>query len=252
MKTFRSTLITFSLVVLAFPLIGFSQDDMAKEIDCEVNRVYPYISIERHELNKAKSLADLNKYYKSSWVREYISVEISVSHKGETRKAKSNNGTLSQKQKEIMNMADVGKDILVEVRYLPENTLSHNDVKEVNFTFIVEPENKARYSGGQDQLNQYLKESAIDKIPEGSFEQYELAAVKFTIDEQGDIIDAHLFETTGDEEIDEVLLETVCNMPGWIPAEYSNGVKVKQEFVFTVGNMESCVVNLLNIRREFD
>ena len=95
--------------------------------------------------------------------------------------------------------------------------------------------------------------NAIDKIST-SFNKINLAAVKFTINEEGQIVDAHVFQSayqpSKDEKIDELLLETICNMPSWEPAEYDNGIKVKQEFVLTVGDMESCVVNLLNIRKD--
>ncbi|MFT4667667.1 MAG: hypothetical protein ACI9XB_004640 [Gammaproteobacteria bacterium] len=57
-----------------------------------------------------------------------------------------------------------------------------------------------------------------------------------------------MYNSSIDENVNELLLETIQNMPCWKPAEYANGLKVKQEFVLTVGNMESCVVNLLNIR----
>ena len=90
----------------------------------------------------------------------YISVEILTSYKGGIRKAVSKNDTLRQEQKDIMNMADLGTDISVKVQYIPDNTLKHNDPKEIN------------------------------------------------------------------------------------------GIKVKQEFVLTVGNMESCVIPLLNIRQD--
>lgn len=46
------------------------------------------------------------------------------------------------------------------------------------------------------------------------------------------------------------MAEAIRNMPSWKPAGYSNGISVKQDFVLTVGNMESCVVSLLNIRRD--
>ena len=92
----------------------------------------------------------------------------------------------------------------------------------------------------------------MDKIPDGSFIGYDLAAVKFTINEEGKITDAHIFgseyQTSKNEKIDELLLETICNMSTWKPAEYANGTKVKQEFVLTVGNLENCMINLFNIR----
>ncbi|MCP3932023.1 MAG: energy transducer TonB, partial [Bacteroidetes bacterium] len=123
--------------------------------------------------------------------------------------------------------------------------------KEINFTFFVEPENQAKFPGGQQQLKQYLKENLIDKISEAPFRKYQLAVVKFTIDEEGHIEEPRVFQTSEDEKTDELLLETICNMPSWKPAEYANRLKVKQEFVLTVGDMESCVVNLLNIRQNW-
>jgi len=214
-----------------------------------VNRVYPYISITKEKLNEAYTLMDLNLRYKPSWIKEYISVEILTTYKGRINKVISKNATLSLEQKNIMNMADVGADISVKVRYTPDNTLAHNDIKEINFSFNVDPESSAEYIGGQQQLNQYLKEKAIDKIREDSFENYDLAAVKFTINEEGQITNVHIFETSKDEIIDELLLETIRNMPRWKPARYANGTKVKQEFVLLVGNMENCIIHLLNIHQ---
>lgn len=147
-------------------------------------------------------------------------------------------------------MADAGTNIAVKVRYIPENTLKHNDIKELDFSFTVDPENEAQYVGGQEQLQQYLKLTAIDKIPLTRFEKSTLAAVKFTLDEEGNVIDAHVFQSSKDAETDALLLAAIRNMPSWKPAEYANGLKVKQDFVLTVGNMESCVMNLLEIRQD--
>ena len=260
MINIQHNLIALLFIALAFPHLGFSQDSSSNEPRCEVNRIYPFISISKEKLNEVNTLSDLhdeannlNHYYKSSWIREFISVEVLTSYKGGIRKAVSKNETLSQEQKDNMKMADVGTGISVKIQYLPENTLSHNDMKEINFSFTVDPESEATFYGGQQQLEEYLKDNAIDKIPDGHFEGYDLAVVKFTISEEGEIMDAHIFgneyRKSKDEKIDELLLEAICNMPNWKPAEYANGVKVKQEFALTVGSMESCVIPLLNFRK---
>ena len=74
-----------------------------------------------------------------------------------------------------------------------------------------------------------------------------MAAVKFTINEKGEIVNPHIFESTKNEKVDKILLETIKKMPKWKPAKHANGLKTKQDFMFTVGNMESCVVNTLGI-----
>lgn len=237
------------LLLLASPHPGSSQADLNEELSYGVHINYPPGSISREKLQEARTLIDLNKFYRSSWVREYISVELLTSRKGRVEKAMSKNDTLTQEQKEILNRADPGAGISVRINYMPDNTLTHNDPKEINFTFTVDPENEAKYPGGQQQLKKYLKGNLIDKVSDAGFKKYQLAAVKFTIDEEGLVTNPHVFWTSEDKKTDELLLVTICNMPCWKPAEYANGIKVKQEFVLTVGDMESCVVNLLNIRQ---
>jgi len=248
MNSIQSKLIVL-FITLAIPQIASSQDSVANELHFEVNRNYPPLSLTKENLTKAESLIDLNKNYKSEWIREYISVEISASQKGSIEKALGENDKLNQEQKDLINMADLGINIDVNVKYIPENTLSHNEIMEMDFRFTIDPEIEAEYCGGQEQLNEYLKEKAIDKIPDTTFQGYALAAVKFIIDEEGKIKDEEIFWTSEDEKVDELLLTTIRNMPNWKPAEYFDGTKIKQEFVLTVGNMESCVVHLLNIRQ---
>ena len=248
MKNFQNRIILLLLVFLTFSLATNAQDSLAFELNYDVHRVYPGFSISKEKLNEAKTISDLNQHYKSSWVKEYISVEISASIDGREMKAVNKDDLLNQKQKDLMNKADVDSEITVIVNYIPDNTLSHNDAKESDFTFTVDPASEASYPGGQPQLQQYLKANAIDKIPDGIFTKHNLTAVKFAINEDGQVVDAQVSETSKNKKTDEILLEAVNAMPRWNPAEYANGKKVKQEFVFAVGDMESCTVNLLNIR----
>ena len=253
----KNSFVLLILLLLTFPHLGASQDCLINEPCIGVYRNYPPVSITMEKLKEALTINDfknqtndLNLAYKPSWVKEYISVEILTSYKGKVRKATSKNETLSQEQKDLINRADIGTDIEVNVRYMPDNNLKHNDPKLISFTFTIEPENEAEYPGGSQQLKQFLKDNLIDKISDASFRKYQLAVVTFTIDEEGHVTDPHLFWTSENEQTDKLLLETICNMPRWKPAAYANGTKVKQEFALTVGDMKSCVVPLLNIRQE--
>ncbi len=247
MKNVQNKLVLVLLIILVFPFLSNGQNGLDNELRYQVNRLRPYISVSREKIKTANAIIDVNPHYKSSWVREYVSVEILTSFQGSIRRAISKSDMFNQEQKDLMNLADLGKDIEVKVKYMPENTLKHNDIKEFDFRFIPEPENEATYAGGQKELIQYLKVNAMDKVS-GVFDKSILAAVKFTISEEGQIIDAHLSESSKDEKIDELLLAAICNMPSWKPAEYASGLRVKQDFVLLVGNMESCTLNLINIR----
>ena len=241
--------ITLVSVLLSFPFFGTAQESAANGLRFEVDRVYPAISLTKEKLIQAQQLIDLNPYYKPLWVREYISVEITVSQNGKTVSAKGKDNNLTPIQKGILYEADVDKAIAVKVHYIPENNLKNNEPKETDFTFTIDPKNEAEFPGGYEQLKKYLKENAINKIAVDAIDQKVLAAIKFSIDTKGQINNVHIFESSKDEKTDDLLMTAIRNMPNWKPAEYSNGLIVPQEFVLTVGNMESCVVNLLSIRR---
>jgi len=78
-----------------------------------------------------------------------------------------------------------------------------------------------------------------------------LAAVKFTVDEEGRIVNPHLFWTSEDEKVDDLMLETVCDMPNWEPATYAKGQKIQQDYALMIGNFQSCVTNVLNVQLNY-
>ena len=243
---------TFVSLLFLSTQFCFSQNSTISNLQYEVNRILPPISLSKDQLIKVQTLSDLDSNFKTAWVREYISVEVIAQHNGKTVKETGKNSKLNQAQKNLLNTADVGKVISVKVQYIPENTLKNNDPKEMEFSISIDPENKAEFPGGHLKLLTYLEEKVINKIPDGVFKQHQLAAVTFTIDEQGQILTPAMFWSSENDEVDKIMLNAISEMPNWKPASYANGLRVKQAFAFTVGDMKSCVVNLLNIRRSTD
>lgn len=248
MNIILSRILTILFISLAFTNFTFSQETSTPELRFEINKVNPTISLTKNELTQAISLSDLNPNYQPEWIKEYISVEIQTSHNGNIKKGISKSEKLSQEQKEIMRLADAGKDISVIVKYIPNNSLSQNDIQEISFSFVVAPAKDAQYPGGLKMLKQYLKNNAIDKVT-ASFKKNNVSSIRFTIDKSGKVANAHVFQsayqTDNDDKIDLLLLQTISKMPNWTPAQYSNGLKVKQEFVLIVGNMESCLISFI-------
>jgi len=237
----------FLLIVLLS--IGCTFNSFAQnDLKFEINSVLPPISIQENQLNQINTLTDLNKRYPESWVKEYISVEISAYQNGTLTKALGSSNVLNAAQKELIQLADRSSNIEVNVTYMPENSLKNNTAKLYDFKVAIMPENNAVYNEGEEQLLQYLQKNSIAKIEAGSFTGYDLTAIKFTVNEQGNITDIQVAMPSKDTKIDDMLVTTLSQMSGWKPASFSNGLKVKQDFVLTIGNMENCMVNLLNIR----
>lgn len=243
-------LLTFiSILVMSFTTLS-AQDKEISDFTYQINIVQKYLSISPAQLNEANTLSDLNHYYKSDWVKEYKSVQITTMTKGKKSTLTSITDQLTSEQKQAIINADNGSDIEVAIKYSPSNNLSSNDVKKMDFSFRIDPERVATYKDGQDKLDQYISETIMKKVTLEDVPQYQVAAVKFTIDEEGQVIDAHVAQSSTNTNADQLILNTVCEMPKWQSAKYTDGTKTKQEFVLTVGDHYSCTMNVLDIKSE--
>lgn len=227
-----------------------AQDDETSDFSYQINRVQKYVSITKEQLKSAKLLSHLNHYYKADWVKEYKSVTTSALVDGKTQEIVSKDLHLTDAQKSLIESADRDTDIKVVVNYLPDNNITNNTVAEMDFSFRIDPDFDATYMGGKNQLDSYINSTILKKVTLKDVPQYQVAAVKFVIDEEGRVVDASIAQKTKNKESDELILKTVCEMPDWQSAAYADGTKTKQEFVLTVGDHYSCTMNLLDIKSE--
>ncbi len=245
---------SFHIYLLFFlPLFLIGQESLDFQLDYQVSKVYPPLSISKPDLAHIKIVDDLNKYYKAEWVEKYVSVTVAAQNKGQKRSATSKDHVLTEEQLAIIRNADAATQIEVDVRYLPKNNLKVNEEKDIQFSLVVDPDKEAKFPGGETALHAYLEKAAKTRIPNSSFKQHHLAAVEFTIDETGEVVDAEIYDTSmyGDavnQERDKILLEAVCNMPKWTPAQYADGLRVKTNYVLTAGDHYSCVINFFNVK----
>lgn len=242
------------LIIILSILIGiqnfsFLQESKIESLEFDIHRVYPPLSITSEMLSEAKTIIDINPYYKSDWIAEYISVSLITIQNGKTILSSSQNDTLSQKQKDQIYAADTASEIKMKVSYIPKNNLKDNESRLIDFSFIIDAEQEAYFPKGTEELRTYISNNAIKYIPDTLIRGYALAAIKFSIDKDGSVVDPFVFESSGDKKIDDLLKEVICNMSDWNPAQHNNGTKVRQDFVLTIGNNESCVMNLLNVKR---
>jgi TonB family protein len=216
-------------------ITGFSQN-----LNFEVHGNYTH-PIKVEKLQDARSMGDIIPYYPAGWIMSYVTVEMSAISDGNTLMATGTNDILTAEQIILLNSAEIGTEIVINIRYLSENSVNNeSEERSLHYSTTVVPEIQAEYPSGYQHLAQYLKENAIDKISENESGKIELAVVRFTVNEEGQIDNAQISKTSGNPEIDKLLLGVINNMPKWRPAEDSNGMRVGQEFEFTVGNNSGC------------
>lgn len=239
----------FLLVLIALlPLENAAQDVEIREPSFGFNVMYPAVSMTKKDLASAVHVSDLDPKFPASWIREYLRVEVTTFEKGKKRMTTGHQEKLNREQRDALAKADPDRDISISVRYIPENTLVDNPPQTLEFTCSVDPETDASYPEGKTGLIAYFRQKVIQHLPEGLISGYDLAAYTFSIGEEGQVLDPAIFNTSGDDQMDALVLEVIRNMPKWTPACHADGTRDRQKFVFTIGNLENCIVPLLNIR----
>jgi hypothetical protein len=175
-----------------------------------------------------------NKY---NMVIDYESVQIIATCYGKTLTARGNGDALSFEQKNILNMADAGSDLVIKIRFRfkPGKTAASMITREVvegNLTLTVLPEIEAEFPGGYLQVADYFKKTLKEKTGKSKAEN---ASIKFTVGENGVAANARIGISSGNIKTDKILLEAITNMPKWKPAKNSKGIAVKQEFHVMLG-----------------
>jgi len=230
-------------------VVGFSQVPTDEEILSEVSRVLPPISLTPDEARSVETLMDISPYYNPKWVKEYISVEIKATVDESVVISKGTDEVLTTAQIQLINSTDEETIIWASVSYQPDNTLAHNETKEHVFSFTIDPVTEAHYKNGYSLLAQQLQTEVVDQLDPAVFEGYTLAAITFTVDKDGKVRDAQVAESTEDEGTDQLLLDAICKMTDWAPATYASGLTTEQDFVWIIGNKQSCKMNFFNTRR---
>ncbi len=187
------------------------------------------------------SYPNANDYMK---LVEYVSIEISAMVNGKVVASKSVNDKLTAEQKNMLSAADLGTDIHLKIKFKYKNGLIENADSKIikgELAITIVPAKEAEYPGGFKKMTEYLTKNVNNKIPEKSTSETILQGIiKFTVNEQGSVMDVKIFSTPTDPQASKLLLDAMYNMPKWKPAENSKGIKVKQEFSIPVGGGGGC------------
>lgn len=192
---------------------------------------YNYLSPQEHNYNK---------------IIDYLSVNITSTHNGKTLTAHSNNDQLSLEQKRVLATADLNTEISIKVRFkykdLVNDAPAHDKIIEGNVSVTVVPETEAQFPGGYTELRNQLTKSVMSKLPSGGAaesmyaDKISRSVVKFTINEEGKVVDASISNTSTDSFLDILLVNAVYHLPKWKPAKNVKGQFVKQQFNFSLGS----------------
>jgi TonB family protein len=192
---------------------------------------YNYLSPQEHNYNK---------------IIDYLSVNITSVHNGKTVTAHSSNDQLSIEQKRILATADLNTEVSIHVKFKYKNDVSseaggENKIIEGKLAVTVAPETEAQFPGGYTELKDQLTKSVMSKLPSGGAaasmyaDKISRTVVKFTVNEEGKVVDVSIATTSTDPFVDTLLIDAAYHLPKWKAAKNAKGKPVKQQFNFSLG-----------------
>ena len=187
-------------------------------------------------LNDAKTLEDVYYRYPSSWISEYRSVELTSTCGENVRRAMSMNDILTAEQMAILRSADLGCRIDVVIDYIPKNSLKDNPPKRENFSLTPIPIIEAKYPGGLESLQTFLSKEVVEEAETKYGAALKYAEARFNVDQDGNVSDIFIMRSSGFNDIDQLIQNTIHKMPMWTPARDREGKAIRQEFQFTIGS----------------
>jgi len=203
--------------------------------------------VTKDDITKATLLRDFIKGYPVNWITDYVSVNITLTGNGNITTSAGLNEMLTDEQKEILSGIQIGNEITIDVAYTylhPVKGIKENG--NIHTTLTVAPHKHAVFMGAQQQfkaaesnednsLKSYLWENGINKVKENIPSLFQKGSVTFTVNESGKICNVKTAVSSGSDSMDKILIDSINNMPDWLPAENANGEKVKHDFELVVG-----------------
>jgi TonB family protein len=219
----------YLIVFIALFAAGFSQS-----LQFTVRGAYTY-GANSEALREVRFMRQIIPYNTSTGIVNYISTEVLAGCNGKEMRATGKGDTLTADQREVISQAEPGTDIVINIKYSFNNKIVQDkEVYTLQHVITVLPEVTASFASYKEMLK-YLKENTVEKLCDPIYKKFPFATVRFTVNENGDVIGVRIDQSSEDIQVDEVLLEAIKHMPKWIPAQNSKGKKVKQEFQFTIG-----------------
>lgn len=209
--------------------LGFAQNGF------NVTPVYRK-AITQSEAKNAVAITDINPDFPSSWISEYVSVELTANCNGKATKANGSSIMFSTEQIALLRKTDIGSNISFNISYYADtDEIKNRELKRIAFDYGVAPESIASYEGGNDKLDRYLVNKGLNEISATLDTQQKSYQVNFTVDKNGTVINAYMNDSTGLLDVDEALIKAVRDMGKWQPALNSNGGSIAQDFVLNIG-----------------
>lgn len=197
-------------------------------------------TVNRNRLLAANTIADLLYDDPEYWlkVNSYSSVWIKTKIDGEQISLMSDGFELSEDQKSLFKVCDIGSDFEITVNYSTTNPETKIfEAKRMDLNLSLVPEQEAEYPEGYKALLDYFENDCSKALEGQNMEGNVLLRIKFSIDGKGKAKQAKITRASGYPNVDEHILTALQKMSDWSPAKNKDGEIVEQEFELVFANV---------------
>ncbi|MBL0048170.1 MAG: hypothetical protein IPP32_08780 [Bacteroidetes bacterium] len=172
---------------------------------------------------------------------EYVSVEISSTHKDLVLTASNVCDQLTTLQKSILFKAEFGEELSVKIKFRLKNLNSRqqnsNPIITGSTTVTVIPNSEASFPGGYSRMSRYINDHVrAAASTKNVFDSLQGAVLNFTVNPRGQLTHVSLIGVSNKSEAAQIILKVFSGMPLWNPAS-NKGQNVAQKFSIPLGNI---------------
>jgi protein TonB len=206
----------------------------------------PYSIVTLDTLENAKTISDIYRVYKSSWIQEYRSVKMEIENGKGNQVFFTKDDHLSTSQLNALRNTKTPCKIHFTIAYLPKNQLKDNPERTMEFTLRWIPVSDAKYPGGISSLTSYLKENLLATE---DFNEISFAKATFLIDTKGKVQDIKILQSSGNTQFDEKFISSLRKMENWQAARNAEGKPIERTFEVNLGTeLLQCDYNLKKLK----
>ncbi len=198
-------------------------------------------TISKVDLHRAKSITDVLPKQEFESKGFYRKATISVFENDVKMTELGEEALFTEAQIKLLQSTDYSSNVQVSALYEYEQTEGRNRSYDAVMYFLsITPEKEAEFAEGYDALISYLRENSKEHTTTIHKQQLKGGQFSFMVTKEGTIEKVELKSTSGYQEIDQVLIDLLKEMPGkWKPAIDANGEKIDQALTFFFG-LEGC------------
>lgn len=188
-------------------------------------------SIGQEELEKCNQIEDIIHDYPSNWIENYEKVILS----NELGSVEGKNNVFNETQINWLKDLKINDQLQFQILFYNENSVTEEvTLDTMRISYHIVPTEEATYPGGIENFIKDLQANS-PQILVDFLANTPMVHLNFTVNTAGEIENINFKDSSGDKEVDQVLIDLLQKSKKWSPARDRNGKSVNQKLTLTYG-----------------